>query len=307
VIEFPGERRVTLIGHNHGDREVPHRLSRWAAQPLDAMTTDAWLSELEGLLAENAKAREHAKQDLAFLRSTLWTSETPIFVAVESMEGAVATAVGQAETFTGDLNRQICQRPPGDTAPLRDAELLFMGAAVFSYLHDPELRPKYELLGIETDKEAVDLQARGKKTMRLAEDRLGTLMASREVDEDALKKYMQRVVDLLNEGYKDIGNILVYDHTVIRERLENWAEEDKDVRGAVYSYLFGYLDFLRGMKRRDVAIMRALASQERPGVLFIGEEHLDSLIPLVEMQCGRPLPAEGELKEPDVLKQIPEL
>ena len=309
IIEFAGPRPVTVVGHDHGDRELANALYRWAQAPAAETPTDDWRAGLDALLAKAEKAREHVKEDLAQLRTTLWRSEQPLYLAVETADEALDGLIERSRRFRAALTRQRCERDLTDTdeAALRDAELLFMGAPVYSYLSEPELRPRYELVGIEADQDAVDQQVRGKKAMGLGEARLARVSAERDFDQEPARKYMQRVVDKLNEAYADIGMILVEDHTTIREYLENYPVEDQQIRGAVYQYLFGYLDFLRGMKRRDIAIMRKLAAQNRPSLVFIGQEHLESLAGLLKMQCGRPLEKGEELPEPDVLKDIPEL
>ncbi|MGB5584044.1 MAG: hypothetical protein WBO93_10680, partial [Gammaproteobacteria bacterium] len=88
------------------------------------------------------------------------------------------------------------------------------------------------------------------------------------------------------------------DHEWIRSRLEKKQRHlDPQVKGTLLTYLYGYLDYLRGMKQRDIFFARKLAVQERSGIFFLGQEHLDSLSNLLEMNCkniksGKPVKVE---------------
>lgn len=330
VLQFPSGQRYILIGHDHGDPDERGRLSRWLVRPVagklmmdegamgeelpmednpiaGALLTEDWIARLDEFLARNAKAQQHVKEDLAFLRSTYWTTETPILVALEAYNDAIEGKIGTAEKIEASLMREACDRKLGETPQLRDVELLLAGAAIYSYRHDPELRDKYRLMGVDGDEEGMTLQKLGTKTMRIADARLTKLTRGRKLDEETIRKQMQRVIDEMNAAYADTGEIFVYDHEIIRQRLDRYLEGDQELRGAVLSYLFGYLDFLRGMKKRDVAMVSNLLEPGQSAVLLVGEEHLDSLVSLLTIPCEQALPKQTPVAEeptPGLLDEI---
>ncbi len=161
-----------------------------------------------------------------------------------------------------------------------------MGGALYSYLYDTELKDKYELVGMEGTAEGIKLQKQGKKKMSVGKKQLAKIAKQQEVDEPRIQKAMAFVVNEMNKAYDDIANILVYDHQFIRSRLVNaYPDLVPKVRGALLTYLYGYLDVLRGMKKRDVFFSRKLALQDRSSIFFVGEEHLTSLANLLQIQC----------------------
>ncbi len=286
IVHFPGDRSIILLGHEHGDRNVLKRFAHWAQDRDDELSNDEWREHVQEFIKKNDKTLAHVKQDLGFLRASLWETQEPIFVAIESQDDDVAEHAVRAMRVRSALSQAFWKRGLEDAMLLRDAELIYMGGALYSYLYDNELKGKYELVGMEGRENAALLQKRGKKTMHIAETRLTAIKAKQEFDEDIVKKAMALVVDEMNEAYDDIAMILVYDHETIRTRFEDrYRNLDPKVRGAVLSYLYGYLDYLRGMKKRDVFFSRKLANQERSGVFFVGEEHLVSLAKLLRLQC----------------------
>ncbi len=69
---------------------VLKRFSHWAKNPDDELSNDEWLVRSQKFVTKNEKTMTHAKQDLGFLRASLWTARQPIFVAVESQDDDVA-------------------------------------------------------------------------------------------------------------------------------------------------------------------------------------------------------------------------
>jgi hypothetical protein len=287
VITFPDGWTITLIGHHHGDPEDLDALAEWATTPVAETPTAEWMAQMDQFLQEQARTEQHAKEDLAFLRTTLWTSPDPIFVALEASDESIEGRINRAQGLKRNLARQICDREIQDPTALREAELVAMGATIYSYLHEPELRARYDLVGVEGGARGGALQRRGKKTMEIAEARLAEVAREHRLDAATVRPIMEGAVEELNAAYLDSGLIFIHDHEAIRETVESAADPDPELRGAVLSYLFGYLDFLRGMKRRDLAFIHHLARQDRSGVFFVGEEHLDSIAGLLEIPCSR--------------------
>lgn len=304
TVHFADGHHVTLIGHVHGERKSLKNFAGWVQRPDDELSTNEWRDRVEAFIKNNEKTLTHAKQDLGFLRATLWNAQEPIFVAVESQDDDVAGHVQRAMKVRSALAKEASKREIENTQLLRDAELIYMGGVFYSHLYDSELKQNYELLGMEGTEEGVILQKQGKKKMRLAKNRLAKIKENQGLDQDIVDKAMAYVVDEMNASYDDVANILAYDHEMIRGRIEaRYRNLEPKVRGAVLSYLFGYLDVLRGMKKRDVFFSRKLtvAAQKQSGIFYFGEEHLESIGKLLELDChlikeGNPIIME-ELKQ----------
>lgn len=286
IVHFPKERSVTLVGHMHGERSGLKRFSHWAKDPDDELSNDEWLVRVQTFVTKNEKTMMHAKQDLGFLRASLWTARQPIFVAVESQDDDVAGHAQSAIEVSTALWKAHWKRELDNMSLMRDAELITMGGTLYSYLYDTELKDKYELVGMEGTAEGIKLQKEGKKKMSVGKKQLAKIAKQQEVDEPRIQKAMAFVVNEMNKAYDDIANILVYDHQFIRSRLVTaYPNLEPKVRGALLTYLYGYLDVLRGMKKRDVFFSRKLALQDRSSIFFVGEEHLTSLTNLLQIQC----------------------
>ena len=286
IMHFSDGRSVTLIGHDHGDREQLRQFSRWLRKPGPELSTDDWKAHVEAFLKGNEKTARHAKDDLGFLRASLWNAGDPIFLAIEAQDGDVAGHIQNAMKVRSALLNAFVKRELDDPQFMRNVELVYMGAILYSTLYDTELKNTYDLVGMEGHPDGVRLQKVGKKAMRIAQLRLSRLKSKPDYDEVAVKKSVQFVVDDMNQAYDDIAMILIYDHKTIRDQIMGrFPSLDPQVRGSILNYLFGYLDYLRGMKKRDIFFSRKLANQEHSGILFVGEEHLDSLANLLQVQC----------------------
>ena len=300
IMHMRGDRTITLVGHVHGDRRALRKFGNWARNPDVELSNQEWLSRVTEYIDTNAKALEHAKQDLSFLRASLWEAQQPLFVGMESQDDDLTAHVQQAMGVRSELWKAFWQRELEDIALLRDAELLTLGGVLYSYLYDSELKDKYELEGLENTEEGVRLQKEGMKKMRTAEKRLASIKAKKGLDQAIIDEAMAYVVDVMNAQYDDIADILAYDHEMIRGTLEDkYRNLEPDVRGAALLYLYGYLDYLRGMKKRDVFFARKLAGNERSGIFFVGQEHLESISKLLEIEChqirqGKTLHEQGE-------------
>lgn len=287
IVHFPDDRSVTLLGHNHGDRQDLKKFANWAKEPDPELTNQEWQERIGKFIKQNNKTLTHVKQDLGFLRAQLWETSQPIFLAVESQDEDMAAHATRAIGVHTALSKEFWRRDMEDTRLLRDAELIAMGGVLYSYLYDSELKDKYELVGMEGTEEGIKLQKTGKKKMAIAKNRLANILANQQLDIEKTNKAMAFVVNEMNKAYDDIANILIYDHQYIRARLLNaYPAIDNKAKGEVLAYLYGYLDYLRGMKKRDVFFSRKLAIQERSSIFFVGEEHLTSLANLLQVQCN---------------------
>ncbi len=286
-MQFADGRTFTLVGHVHGERSINKRFGNWARDPDDELTNEEWTARLEKFIGQNATVLEHAKQDLAHIRASLWNAEQPIFVALEAQDADMSSHIRNAKETSSALLKAGFRRDIENLELIRDAELAYMGGPHYSYLYDSELKEKYELIGMENTADGVRLQKQGKKKMRRGEASLASLKKTQDVDEEKLNKVLASIVDEMNKNYDDIANILAYDQESIRRSLLFRYKNniDEELRGAILMYLYGYLDYLRGMKKRDVFFTRKLGRQERSGLFFFGQEHLESISRLLELEC----------------------
>lgn len=306
ITHFPGGRSVTLIGHDHGDREAQRQFSKWLRMPDPELSTEEWTAHTEEFLKGHEKTSQHVKDDLGYLRARLWNAKDPMFLAIEAQDDDVTGHVLNSMKMRSALLKEFFTREMDNPKFMREVELVYMGATLYSTLYDTELKRKYDLIGMEGPEDGARLQKVGKKAMHNAQVRLSQLKMKPELDQAKVKQVVQFVVNDMNKAYDDIANILVYDHKTIRDLLMgSYPNLDTQVRGAILNYLFGYLDYLRGMKKRDIAFSRKLALQERSGLFFVGEEHFESLTKLIETHCkmldaGTPIeeqPPQPEIEE----------
>ncbi|MGB5584373.1 MAG: hypothetical protein WBO93_12360, partial [Gammaproteobacteria bacterium] len=190
VLHFPAGRSVTLVGHVHGDRKALRRFATWAGKANDAVTDAQWTARLEGFVGTNAKVLEHAHQDLAFLRASLWQAQQPIFVAVESQGADVAGHVNRSEALRSALSTAFWKRGMDNVTLLRDAQLISMGGVLYSNLYDSELMDQYALLGMEETANGVALQKQGREKMDLAKKRLDAIESRPGIDKDKVRTAM---------------------------------------------------------------------------------------------------------------------
>ena len=286
VVKLPDGHIITLVGHVHGERNSLKRFGDWVKQPDDELSNSEWINRLNRLIVKNRETLLHAAQDLAFMRATLWEAQEPIFVPVESQEDDIGKHVQFAMQIRSGLAQSSRKREMDNLRLIRDVELITMGGPLYSFVYDRELKKKYKLVGMEGTEEGVRLQNAGRKKMQTAELRLARIRARQGLDESIVDQAMDDVVDEMNVKYDDIANILPYDRAMIRDRVAvGYPNLEKDVKGAVLLYLYGYLDYLRGMKKRDVFFARKLTRQQHSGLFFVGKAHLESLANLLELQC----------------------
>lgn len=271
---FPDGRRVTIIGHNHGERNFPTALVELIQNK--SRSNEEFNSQLRKLVSEvgDGQTRVHASEDVKWLRSKLSDIETSIrFVAVEDSpdQSEMANLYGVVRL---ELERELRRRELMPNAWLQPALTIMSGAAHYLKMTQPGKFRSVELIGAESP-EAIAVEKQKYADLDLS---LKTLKA--EADPEYLNRMSQMRLALFQlypkyeaerHDAEAIGYVRVNAPKKNKESATDWVRSE--------------LGLLKATQSRDEHVAETLAARKQTGVYFVGAKHLDSVARILNNKC----------------------
>jgi hypothetical protein len=278
TIEFPSGRKITLVGHIHGNVERTARVI--PAISNQGLSNEEYVENLNQILTDDKPALKHYQEDVEFLKESLSKKEYS-FVALESGPGETklfeALAKDLNERSISEFNRRKIQ-----SGSLRRNSILLVSTPVFYQKQfEPGLYKNVEILGAED----ADLLSKSYEEMVALTDAEKKLTSKApETKEDILE-----VSRWLQNEYFELDD--VPDKEVIDSITKNAPQNLKqDVAKYVESGLKAY----RTIRKRDKYISNQLLSKDGSGLLLIGQAHLRSIGVLILQECERQSAPNGQ-------------
>lgn len=273
-IMFPNDRKLIIIGHDHGHKDFPLHLSKLSKN--DRILNNEFVDQINRLVNSSTASIRHANQDIQFLQKNLENNSQIKFVAVE---GTQTTTDSNFQYFFDLQNRfynQISRRKLPPSANYRWAMLVAFGATNYLKIIEPSLFRNRKLVGVESNDAS--------EKYKIALDKFDTAR-------DQLKQLAKDDVvflKLLSETYNELMVLYgFYDpqqHDAILLREVEKKIPDKYKKAGMIWFQAG-LEEMKAMKERDKAVVENMISRNQSGILFIGLWHLDSVANLIKQHC----------------------
>ncbi len=249
VIRFPDRREITVIGLNHGNRD----LRGGSADRLSKAKSE---NDLRQIVNENAAAARDARESVRFLKSspTKWIAT----------EAAPETVKANLQTYAS-----IEKRLKVFGEPAISAMMLGFGSDFYVRLTDPRVN----LVGAED-------ASLGETYLRVLPemDRQGARLRAARFDEDTAA----RLSEFLNGLAANYSSFRPESDDSVREARRRFTAQDF---AKIEPFLKARLEVMRAMKARDRHDVDSLLKLNRSVILVIGSSHLDSIALLLRDAC----------------------
>lgn len=276
IVEFPDGHTITIIGHNHGDREYPLKFSALTRASKEEVSSEQFTVRVRELLEDGRKSVKDANEDLGYLRSLLQMNRDIKFIGYEGTQRA---ADENYEWMVGLQNRYYSQVWGRDLSPSSDhknAILLAAGAPMYLKMTEPGLYRNRSIVGLESDS-AASIYDISLEEFDAARDELKALAKG---DKEFLGKISDTYGELM--ALYSIYEPSKHDELVLVAARKNIPEKYME---AGMKWIRAGLEEMTAMKGRDRAIVDNMISINESGVLFLGLWHLDSIANMVQQKC----------------------
>lgn len=275
-MRFPDGREIILVGHNHGDRDVPLRLSALVKSDSGKLSNQGFTAEVSAILKDNARALESVQEDVYFLRELLGKNTDIKFVATEATQNVAEKNLEYFKQLRERFSSQLYQRNLPGAGKNHDALLLATGPVNHLKIHEPGLFRGRYLLGVESEPASLK-HDEALKNFDAARDRLKAQAAG---DSEFLQK--------ISETYGELMAIYaIYDPKAHDTLLLDAVRRNTPQKymPAAEKWMRTALAEMNAMKARDHAMATTMTERNDSGVLFVGLWHLDSLASMVQKRC----------------------
>jgi hypothetical protein len=276
IVKFADGREVTIVGHNHGDRELPFQL--YDLIKADDLANPEFSARLETLAARVEIASRQAAGDAEYFRDYLSRAKGRPFVGFESTE---EIAHGNFENYAllrDGFKKALAKRGLAG-GPAADGVIrVSLGPAFYLLLDQPQLAENLEVRGFES-KEAI--------------------RAYDQASERA-ERALARLKELAFNDQKFLGGIsgtdfqlwMLYDafdpaldppKILASIRL---GEIPAAYRAATLDWMRARLDEMSTLKAREAAVADGMIGAGRSGILFMGEKHLEGVAAALARRCA---------------------
>lgn len=285
AILFPDGRELTVVGHNHGTREIANgpieslkRLSLFRGD------VSAFRSEVLKTLADDPTASGDAADDVASLRELLKSPNLKL-VAVEASAETVATNLKSYAQIRRGFLAEISRRRLHDETS--NIQAFAFGADFFLRLSEPALFTRRSFIGVE-DANLGHAYESALKTLSQTSARV-----ARATFDPLVAPVVNSFLNALPTRYQSYRPE-VDDAAILKEARRLFTASDA---AKIDPYLRAQLAVMRAMKARDRHDVDQLlgelldkrlkpsATTKSSGVMFIGSSHLDSVMSLLRERC----------------------
>ncbi len=263
-VSFPDKRKITVVGHVHGNREIPTEIGRIPLDKFYFRRASAVLSRREVQLTLS-----HYREDITLLKESL--KEGIGFVGYETLPEGVDPWIELAETTKDRMIGVAARHGKPASFSISDAILLMAGAPGHFLVNEPGLMRGIRQVGME-DREAMNSEGPRVSAMELA---LKELVRAAQKDKKVLS-------DIRLTESQIIFDVYPFNDPFSPEfqvAFLNSGSEDVPVqyRDLLRAYLSTSLEYMKATRARDLAVARNLMSQKSSGIHFVGLMHAPAI------------------------------
>lgn len=273
VISFPDGRTVYIVGHNHGDRDLPFELSRLlAGGPEGAQDFAGRLAELRSSVRQ---AEEHSDQDLVAFRALLAAHPEIKIVGMEATDEVVRNNLRSYANLYADFMEAAQGR--GVAADAGPVVRVAVGPISYLQINEPGLFTGREIIGFESE-EAI---AAADQAEAEAERLYGLLKEQAAGDGEFLGNVAGTDFQLwmAYEKFDPERDSARYLHSI------GEAAIPAQYRDLTLQWAAARLNEMAALKRRETAAARLISAAGGSAVIFIGAKHLDGITQEIEKSC----------------------
>jgi hypothetical protein len=276
IVKFADGREITIVGHNHGDRDLPFEL--YDLIKTEKLPNHEFSARLEALAGKVQMASRQAAGDVAYFRDYLARANGKAFVGFESTEQIAhnnfANYALLRDGFNEALAKRALERGPAAASVIQVA----LGPAFYLLIEQPELAKNLEIRGFESE-EAIRAYDEASAAVEQAMARLKELAGldqkfmSGISGTDFQLWMLYDAFDPVNDPEKILATI----------RLEEIPEA---YRQATLEWLRARLNEMSTLKDREAAVADGMIGAGRSGILFMGEKHLEGVAAALAERCA---------------------
>jgi hypothetical protein len=275
-IQFPDGRQIYMLGHTHGDRELPFKMAelvRGRAKKLTSAALNAEILELEDR-ASWALAEE--KVDLGQLRDLLSKQSDLQFVGFETEDRFAVSNLENYRAMLEDFQAMVRARAPQALSAEANLEQIVLGAAGTLRLNEPQLLANRQIRGFES---ANGTAASVKATLasEKALDRLRTLGKG---DQEFMKNVNGTIMEL-DEMYDSYSS---EQDSALVQQIQNATIPDM-YRTATIEWFKLKLAEMAANKLREHDVVANILAANTSGILIMGSAHMYGIMSELRKQC----------------------
>jgi|JI9StandDraft_1071089.scaffolds.fasta_scaffold163900_1 hypothetical protein len=272
-IQFPGGRRILIVGHEHGLAGSKFLLSDLVNQNIETLSNSDFTKKVSSIIDLERHTILEQRQDLVFLKDHA-TKESDIkFIGLEYPQERIRSQFLNMAKFQSDLLRQTNLRNISFSNPYQDSVLLFFNATFYLKMTEPKYLIGYELAGFDSEnlirKNWIAYKAIIDMRKNIGEIRPDILNIFATIENSFLELYPTYE---LNNNDNNILNL-------IKKQI---SYQDKEI---IDNWISVQLQEMKASKRRDEFFAQRMLSRNQSGILFIGKRHLHSIAGILKKKC----------------------
>jgi hypothetical protein len=276
---FPDGRELTIVGHNHGNRDLTGGTadSFRVMVSKGALTAAGLRADIERQMAVDKAAVTDSREGYSYLSTYLESHTSAKFVAVEASQATVDSNSKEYGKIRGLFLQELARLNLKEAGPFAEAQAYSFGSDFYLKLSQPILFKNRRLIGVEDS-------ALGRAYLDLLprQARLGRSLAGEQFDPDVAVK-MNDFVGSMPARYPTYSPE-TDDASIIKSARAKFSAGDY---AKIEPYIRLQLAVMRAMKMRDRHDAEILVGQNSSGIMFIGSAHLDSLTELLRGTCEK--------------------
>ncbi len=265
IVKISDDRKIIIIGQNHGDRLELRKLKDFVNNKSDS--NDLWLWTMESILKSNSKAIQNASEEVVYIADLLRKDASVKFVGLEMVDGTLPDHIRYSEKFRDDLNNELSRRK---ISRQRESFLVgFAGSVSYLKMIEPGLMKGRTLFGMEEKKEdEAHEKALAKYDLTLRDLKQEINWSSKE-GQGFAEKVNETEGELLALYPSYTPNL---DEKILQSALRKTPERYKK---HVLNWITASLDEMKAMKKRDEKIAEAMFAKDGSVIGTMGLAHLE--------------------------------
>jgi hypothetical protein len=275
-IQFPDGRQIYMLGHIHGDRELPFKMADLVKSRAKSLTNAALHSEISQLEEGASWALAEEKVDLGQLRDLLSQQSNLQFVGFEVQDRFAVANLDNYGAMLKDFQAMVSARVPEALSSEANLEHIVLGAAGTLRLTEPHLFINRQIRGFES----ANGSAASDKATLAAEEALDRLRALGKSDQEFMKNVNGTIMEL-DEMYS--GYSATQDAALIQQIQS--AEMPVAYRAVTIEWFKLKLAEMAADKLRERDVVANILAANASGILIMGSAHMNGIMTELRRQC----------------------
>jgi hypothetical protein len=275
-IQFPDGRQIYMLGHIHGDRELPFKMAELVRSRAKNLTSAALNTEISELEERASWALAEENVDLGQLRDLLSKQSNLQFVGFETEDRFAVSNLENYRAMLKDFQAIVRERAPEALSAAANLERIVLGAAGTLRLNEPRLFANREIRGFES----ANRTAASEKATLASEKALDKLRALAKGDQE----FMQNVNGTIMQLDELYGSYSVAQDRALIQQMQNVRMPDR-YRAATMEWFRLKLAEMAADKSREQDVVTNILAANASGILIMGSAHISGIMSELRKQC----------------------